>query len=120
MFQDDNDIIPSGVNSFWYAMCKFRERNFEECANVCSTILDNTPNDQAVWLLKCRALTMASYLDESEIEDEGIGDILLDENATSNVPRPGTSIQAPTSFLFFVRTSNFHHLFIYFVVQKLE
>jgi hypothetical protein len=32
-----------------------------------------------------------------EIDEEGIGDILLDDNTVSSIPRPGTSFQKPTN-----------------------
>ena len=32
---------------------------------------------QAVWLLKCRALTQKSWVDDLEIEEEGIADLLM-------------------------------------------
>lgn len=80
-------------------------------------MLDKNPYDQvgvfaltlkAAWLLKCRALTKKAWIDDLEIDEEGVGDILmgkffychhlntrLDENAMSNAPRPGTSFQRP-------------------------
>lgn len=43
--------------------------------------------------MKCRALTLANWIDDEDIpEEEGIGDILLDDNVLSSVPRPGTSL----------------------------
>ena len=30
-----------------------------------------------------------------EIDEEGLGDVLLDENAVSTAPRPGTSFSRP-------------------------
>ena len=74
---------------------------------------------QAVWYLKCRALTLKNWLDDTEIEEEvrkslffcpsqlrhnnvlfcktrqGIADILLDEHQTAQVARPGTSLSRP-------------------------
>jgi len=42
-------------------------------------------------MLKCKALTKLQYIDDLELDEEGIGDILLDENKTANLARPGTS-----------------------------
>ena len=92
--------VPNGVNHFWLALKKFRERDFKACVELCTSLLEKTPNDQAVWLLKCRALSVEAYIDESEIDDEGIGDLILDENAISSLPRPGTSIQTPSTASF--------------------
>jgi tetratricopeptide repeat protein 8 len=36
-------------------------------------------------------------LDDIEIFEEGIGDILLDENAMNTLARPGTSIMRPAT-----------------------
>eukprot|EP00657_Telonema_sp_P-1_P006848 TRINITY_DN2630_c0_g1_i1.p1 TRINITY_DN2630_c0_g1~~TRINITY_DN2630_c0_g1_i1.p1 ORF type:complete len:259 (+),score=75.39 TRINITY_DN2630_c0_g1_i1:118-894(+) len=52
-------------------------------------------SDQAVWYLKAQALTEKNYVDDTEMEDEGAADVLLDENAISQAPRPGTSLRRP-------------------------
>jgi len=58
-------------------------------------MLDRNSMDQAAWLLKCRALTKQSWVDDLEIEEEGIADILMDDNAMQAAPRPGTSFARP-------------------------
>lgn len=58
-------------------------------------MLDKNPKDQASWLLKCRALTRKSYIDDLEIDEEGVADILMDDHAINNAPRPGTSFNRP-------------------------
>jgi tetratricopeptide repeat protein 8 len=50
-----------------------------------------------VWLLKCRALTEKSYVDDVDWDDEGIADALLDDNAMATAPRPGTSLFRPAT-----------------------
>jgi tetratricopeptide repeat protein 8 len=42
---------------------------------------------QAAWLLKTRALTEQSAVDEIELEEEGLADVLMDDNATAKLPR---------------------------------
>lgn len=37
------------------------------------------------------------YIDDLEIDEEGVGDLLLDENSAATVARPGTSFQRPLS-----------------------
>jgi len=37
------------------------------------------------------------YVDDLEIEEEGVADMLMDENAITNAPRPGTSFSRPLS-----------------------
>ena len=60
-------------------------------------MLEKNPYDQAAWLLKCKALTKKSYIDDLEIDEEGVADILMDDNAINNAPRPGTSFARPLS-----------------------
>lgn len=41
-----------------------------------------------------RALTEQVYVDEVEVDEEGIAE-MLDDNAVAQVARPGTSLKAP-------------------------
>ena len=50
---------------------------------------------QAAWALKTRALTEQVYVDEVDVDEEGIAEMLMDDNAIANVTRPGTSLKAP-------------------------
>jgi tetratricopeptide repeat protein 8 len=47
-------------------------------------LLEKNPQDQAAWLLKCKALTKKSYVDDLEIEEEGVGDMLMGKQTYSN------------------------------------
>jgi tetratricopeptide repeat protein 8 len=40
-------------------------------------------------------MTKNAYIDDLEMEDEGVADILMDENSMATAPRPGTSIHSP-------------------------
>lgn len=42
---------------------------------------------QAAWNLKTRALTEMVYVDEIDMDQEGIAEIILDENAIAQVAR---------------------------------
>ena len=42
---------------------------------------------QAVWSIKTKALAMLNYVDETEMEEQGVGDLLLDENTMAAAPR---------------------------------
>jgi len=46
-------------------------------------------------MLKMHALTEQLYVDEVDIDEEGIAETLMDCNAIANVPRPGTSLKQP-------------------------
>lgn len=35
------------------------------------------------------------YVDEVEVDDEGMAEILMDDNAIAQVARPGTSLRVP-------------------------
>uniref|UniRef100_A0A8C5VST5 Tetratricopeptide repeat domain 8 n=1 Tax=Microcebus murinus TaxID=30608 RepID=A0A8C5VST5_MICMU len=83
----------------------FRRRKFQLCADLCTQMLEKSPYDQepdselpvsqAVWILKARALTEMVYVDEIDMDQEGIAEMTLDENAIAQVPRPGTSLKLP-------------------------
>nr|XP_051682146.1 tetratricopeptide repeat protein 8 isoform X5 [Oryctolagus cuniculus] len=73
----------------------FRRRKFQLCADLCTQVLEKSPYDQAAWILKARALTEMVYVDEVDVDQEGIAEMVLDENAIAQVPRPGTSLKLP-------------------------
>ena len=47
--------------------------------------------------MKTRALTEQVYVDEVEVDEEGIAEMLMDDNAIAQVSRPGTSLKKPTT-----------------------
>ncbi len=47
---------------------------------------------KSAWVLKMRALTEQVYIDEIEMDDDGIAE-MLDENAVAQLSRPGTSLK---------------------------
>jgi tetratricopeptide repeat protein 8 len=83
------------MDPFFLAASKLRRKHYDECITLCDELLTKNPYDQAAWFLKCRAFTLKAYIDDLEIDEEGMADMMLDENATATVPRPGTSIQRP-------------------------
>lgn len=46
-----------------------------------------------VWFLKCRAMVRKDYLDDLEMDEEGLGDLVMDDHAMATAPRPGTSLR---------------------------
>lgn len=42
---------------------------------------------QAVWLLRCKALGLQNAIDDTEVEEDGVAELLLDDNATASMPR---------------------------------
>jgi len=83
------------MDPFFLAQSKYNRQKWDECIEICTNMLDRNPKDQAAWLLKCRALTKKSYIDDLEIDEEGVADILMDDHALNNAPRPGTSFSRP-------------------------
>uniref|UniRef100_A0A6I8P6L6 Tetratricopeptide repeat domain 8 n=1 Tax=Ornithorhynchus anatinus TaxID=9258 RepID=A0A6I8P6L6_ORNAN len=73
----------------------FRRRRFQQCVELCTRLLEKSPYDQAAWILKTRALTEMVYVDEIDVDQEGIAEMVLDENAIAQVARPGTSLKLP-------------------------
>lgn len=60
------------MNPIWLAHSRLRRRKFDDCIDVCTSVLNCNPYDQAVWYLKTRALTLKQWIDDSELEEEGI------------------------------------------------
>ena len=50
---------------------------------------------QAAWTLKTRALTAQVYVDEVDWDEEGIAEMIMDDNVIAQVARPGTSLRQP-------------------------
>ncbi|KAM8920796.1 tetratricopeptide repeat protein 8 isoform 2-T2 [Pelodytes ibericus] len=82
-----------GMDPLLQAWSYFRRRKFEQCLELCSRILEQEPYDQAAWSLKTRALTEMVYVDEIDVDQEGIAEIMLDDNSIAQVARPGTSLK---------------------------
>ncbi|XP_061853884.1 tetratricopeptide repeat protein 8 isoform X1 [Colius striatus] len=94
-----------GLEPLFQAWSYFRRRKFRQCSELCSQLLERPPGEQdpdaeytvfqAAWNLKTRALTEMVYVDEIDIDEEGIAEMVLDENAIAQVARPGTSLKLP-------------------------
>lgn len=91
----------NGMNPVFLALSRLRRRRFDEVIEACSDGLDpgkgGNPYDEALWFMKTRALVEKQYIDDSELEEEGVAEMLMDENAISKAPRPGTSLKKPMS-----------------------
>jgi hypothetical protein len=60
---------------------------------------------QAAWFLKVRTLVAKNYIDDTEMEEEAIGDMLMDSNATADNPRSRLLFQDLSSFSSGVNTA---------------
>ena len=86
----------SAVDPLWLALSRHRRRRFDECLAGCDALLLENNRDSAALLLKTKALTSQAYFDDTELEEEGVAELLLDDNATAAMPRPGTSVNRPS------------------------
>lgn len=75
------------MDNLWLAMSKLRRGKLTECISLCDEILERNPNDQAAWYVKCKAVTKQNYIDDIELDEEGVAEMLLDENAIASMPR---------------------------------
>eukprot|EP00040_Diaphanoeca_grandis_P027781 m.158963 g.158963 ORF g.158963 m.158963 type:complete len:509 (-) comp31114_c0_seq2:72-1598(-) len=87
--------VGQGLDPLFIAMSLLRRRKFEGCIDVCTKLLTKNPLDRAAWSLKARALTEQVYVDEIEMEEEGMAEMMLDDNKTAAAARPGTSFKRP-------------------------
>ena len=75
------------------------------CVRVCKHQIENVryhlhehPMNAKSWdEPETKALTKKAYIDDLEIDEEGVADILMDDNAINKAPRPGTSFLRPLS-----------------------
>uniref|UniRef100_A0A8C5DI22 Tetratricopeptide repeat domain 8 n=1 Tax=Gouania willdenowi TaxID=441366 RepID=A0A8C5DI22_GOUWI len=75
------------MDPLFIAWSYFRRRKLQQCSDICSKILEENPYDQAAWGLKTCALTEMVYIDEVEVDQEGIAEMMLDESSIAQVAR---------------------------------
>ncbi|XP_028296771.1 tetratricopeptide repeat protein 8-like [Gouania willdenowi] len=84
------------MDPLFIAWSYFRRRKLQQCSDICSKILEENPYDQdsslfiseAAWGLKTCALTEMVYIDEVEVDQEGIAEMMLDESSIAQVAQP--------------------------------
>lgn len=80
------------MEKFPLALSRFRRNRLDDCIILCDEILKAHTEDLAVQLLKSHAIKKKNYLDDLEVDEQGLGEILLEDHKLSNMPRPGTSL----------------------------
>jgi tetratricopeptide repeat protein 8 len=75
------------MDPLWLAQSKLRRGKLEECIALCDDLLSRNPQDQAAWFIKCKAVIKQNYIDDIELDEEGVAELLLDENALASMPR---------------------------------
>ncbi|GLE06635.1 hypothetical protein PINS_up016029 [Pythium insidiosum] len=98
---DDGDVprrapVLDEVDPFYMALLRARQRRFTECIDIWHRDLGAEPLRSA-WVTKTKALTQETYIDDSELEEDGAADLLLDDNVMASMPRPGTSLNRPNT-----------------------
>ena len=81
------------MENFALALSRFRRNKFDDCIILCDEFLKINSDDLASQLLKTHAIRRKNYIDDLEFDEEGIGEILLEDHKVSNLARPGTSIR---------------------------
>jgi tetratricopeptide repeat protein 8 len=77
----------SRMDPLWSALSKLRRGKYELCIAACDEILAENPGDQAAWMCKCRAVIKQNFIDDIELDEEGVAEMLMDENALAAMPR---------------------------------
>eukprot|EP01084_Bolivina_argentea_P085403 154351_1 len=85
------------MDQLWLAQSKLRRRRFDECIEICTEILKKNPYDKAAWFIKTRAITENDYIDDCDMEEETLGDMMVNEETMAVMPRPGTSLKKPST-----------------------
>lgn len=85
----------AGMDPAFRALSLLRRRRLDSCVAQCTELLNTNAFDLQAWYLKTRALTLQSWVDETEAEGDGVAELLLDDNAVAAAPRPGTSLARP-------------------------
>lgn len=75
----------------------YRRREYSMSSMFCTEMLKLKSDDQAAIFYRCRSLSALNWSDGSELEMEGLADLMLDDNTISTMPRPGTSLVRPTA-----------------------
>ena len=73
------------MDPIYSALFLFERREFQDCVEKCTEILEKNPYDETIWSLKTRALTAQVMVDDIEGDEEGIVDVVLDDNAIRQV-----------------------------------
>ncbi|GET86297.1 hypothetical tetratricopeptide repeat protein [Leishmania tarentolae] len=109
--------VPPRMDPAYYALSLLRRRKLEECIKVSThyLTLNTTPKfadaptntaattslstgaiDESIWFIQTKAMVLQSWYDDTEIEDDGVDDVLMEgeQAVVSTSHRPSTSLQA--------------------------
>lgn len=78
------------------ALAQLRRRKLKDCVETCDEILRTKElGDLPSMFLKYRALSSDIVADETELEEDGMAEVMLDDSNTADNARPGTSFRKP-------------------------
>ena len=101
------------MDPFFLATSRFNRQKYDDCIDICTQMLDKNPYDQAAWLLKCKALTKKSWVDDLEIDEEGVADILMGKRPSKSKNHFCPQIRPSIMILY-------AHYFIPYVQMKMQ
>ena len=62
--------IRSAIDPLWLAQCRLRRGRYDDCIETCTLLLEQNRLDTAAWFLKCRALSLKTWVNDLDIEEE--------------------------------------------------
>lgn len=90
-------MVAGSLNPFHEAIFKLKHRDYDGCIDECTELLKRNSRDEAAFFLKCRAMIKKEWIDDIEVDEEGIGDMVMDEHQMASAPRPGRFVN-PVDF----------------------
>ena len=63
---------PEIINPLYLAHSRLRRRRFDDTIRICSDVLEKNALDQQAWFLKVRATTLKNWVDDTELEEQGV------------------------------------------------
>lgn len=107
--------MPAGMDPAYYSLSLLRRRKLDECVavsthhlnlNMKASVAAASPTDSSsgrvggldeqLWCIQTKAIILQSWFDDTEIEDDGVDDVLLEgeQAVVSTAHRPNTSLRA--------------------------
>ncbi len=104
-------MVTDQLDPLWFAISKLRRGKYEDCVTICNSVLSTNPGDQvchlssffffidfslfdanclksqAIWVVKCNTVIKQNFLDDLDLDGESVAEMILDENALTNIPR---------------------------------
>ncbi|XP_037024472.1 tetratricopeptide repeat protein 8 [Bradysia coprophila] len=85
------------MDSYYLAISLYRRRKYDECIEMCNTLLKNNSFHKGPWELKMRSMTNRVYVDDIEADDGIVENDPFDTNQLATAARAGTSLRTATS-----------------------